>query len=451
VEEIEKYKQQRSAFRCEFVQKCVDDIVEAVIPKCQAFDPIPYNQLSQMKGLDKSTGYPTQKFYARYIDVCQAIAESEGIVVEPNQDIREAVAVPIGKIVEAYENFIRAGNSPGVYYTASPKTDFHPIEKLKNGRLRSLCGPHWLDLLLMVRYSKDFVETFEHRSNTAFCINHWEKFCREFASRHRRLYSCGLDATGFDKTVPTDVLELVLRKIFECSGLDPSVKGDRNVIEFLIDSVVRAPIFIPGVGTTLREGGMPSGSYLTSVANTICLQVMVRAYQRMHDVEFLFTNCSDDAVVSFRTFADYERHFVPLVDCLTSDFGLKMKIDLFDDHGILGPYGPGFVPSFLSKTVSADPVNASLEVIVATDLTRTCASMAFIPVDSPVRIQQITGVLESIAGNLYMRHRGLTCPILEAIVTDAENAGVDVDSIIEQAYVTHATYWDEELGVFRHC
>lgn len=449
--ELEKYKQHRSGLKREFVSRCVEDIVEAIIPKCQAFEPIAYERLSQMKGLDKSTGYPTQKFFGRYIDVCQEVARHNGISIDPEQDIRDAVAVPLGEIVEMYEKHIRNGGKPGVYYTASPKTDYHSISKLSNGRLRSLCGPHWLDLLLQVRYSKDFVETFEHRSTTAFCINTCEKFTRHFAAKHRKLFSCGLDATGFDKTVPIDVLELVLHAIFTKSGLDPSVPSDLVMIEFLVDSVVRAPIFIPSVGTMMREGGMPSGSYLTSVVNTICLQVMVQAYKRMHDVEFLFTNCSDDAVVSFESLEQYQLHFKPLVDCLTSEFGLNMKIDLFDDNGVLGPYGPGYVPSFLSKTVSADPVNPSLEVIVATDLTRTCASIAFIPVDAPLRVQQITGVLESIAGNLYLRHRGLTCPMLEAIVADAENAGVDVDSVVSQAYVTHAVYWDGDLGVFRHC
>lgn len=388
-------------------------VVEKVVGECigpYRAEPIPYNELSQYKGDDKSPGYPTQAIYGTF-----------GSLKETMQDPDNTV----GEIVRAYEEAVAAGDLPATYYTGAPKNDFHSVKKIRTGRMRALTAPHWVDLLLTIRYTHRIVELVEENDNL-FCVSTQKKLIDHYANVVRPMFKVGIDATGFDKTVPADVLEEVVDFLLLRGGC-----ANSDVRQFIVDTMLFSPVFVPGVGMLSAPGGMRSGSFLTSVGNTLAFQCMVQIVRDETGVDFVFKNCSDDSVVAYEN-EDYQTHQY-LLERL-SNFGLELKLDYWNGK----MYPPGMVPSFLSLApFEFTMYGGNYQTLVRTDLQRLTSSLSYCGNCTPEEsIERARSLGDLISNEFYLRHvLGVSNVLLEDMLTHVFSHGVTERMLLDNAVV----------------
>jgi len=269
------------------------------------------------------------------------------------------------------------------------KLDKYKKSKLDNNRLRTIQGGDVILLMLMLRWFYPAVKDLYHRHSRYYVVADNHTFVERVTMAFAESHTCGMDATGFDRGVPANVIERVMTVLLDRSGCPDALQA------LMVDAVAYGQLQLPWGELLAKVGGNPSGVFLTTIINCAFNDLMhIEVYQGLYGLDF--DSCchwivtGDDSVDGFRKGAS-----LPTPDELISEFsnfGLEYKIDLLD--GEFYPPELGCHAPYLSKV---SVVRDGVVVPVPSEPRRNLGWYYTIP-ETPLSTQlaSIIGIRESL-------------------------------------------------------
>jgi hypothetical protein len=180
-------------------------------------------------------------------------------------------------------------------------------------------------------------------------------------------------------------------------------------MDIMVDTICHGCIVLPDGRVVDRNGGNPSGNYLTTVINTIYHQVILNCYRRrmLKDntpVSFLDTKCGDDGV-----YGGTEKDVRLLVSTFpyycASVWGIKVKIELDENDDACLKFPE--MPTFLGRRCVAVP-GTDYTVSVLADTARVLAHYTNRPQGDSrlVFIDRVRGMYDALAGYKVLQRAG---------------------------------------------
>jgi len=296
--------------------------------------------------------------------------------------------------LQSLENaVINDGYFPEFSWDVFSKLDKYKKSKLDNNRLRTIQGGDVILLILMLRWISSPVKHLYDRHNRFYVVADNHAFAARVTAAFADSYTCGLDATGFDRGVPATVMERLLTDLCDKAGCPD------QIIAVLIQGAVYGPLQLPSGELLSRFGGNPSGIFLTTIFNCGFNDLLhIEVYGNLFGpkefdryVHWVVTG--DDAEDGFRK-SEGPPSITPevLVEAF-SEFGLEYKVDLLE-----GDYYPpifGCHAPYLSKV---SVIRAGFVIPVPVEPRRNLGWYHTIDPAKPLSKQydSITGMRESL-------------------------------------------------------
>jgi hypothetical protein len=295
-----------------------------------AYEPLDWHiVIENLLELNTGVGVPWKQDYRNKSEMIQDFTQAG--LVEYLQALESAI--------------IHDGFFPEFTWDVFSKLDKYKKSKLDSNRLRTIQGGDVILLILMLRWISPAVKHLYAKHNRFYVVADNHTFAKRITAAFAQSFTCGLDATGFDRGVPANVMERIITDLCDKSGCPIEVTS------VLLNGAVYGPLQLPWGDLMDRFGGNPSGIFLTTILNCAFNDLMhIEVYTDMFGLDFdKFVHwivTGDDSVDGFRKSAGLPPTPDDLVDAF-SNFGLEYKIDLMD-----GGYFPpvfGCHAPYLSK------------------------------------------------------------------------------------------------------
>lgn len=342
------------------------DIMRRAVP-CR-LSPLPWHVVVRSKGLKKSLGPPLQYTLGNYENFLAALIGAEKLTDENREEAYRAME----RYMENVEKAVLEGAPFYQVYSAAPKNDTVKEKKLAELRLRSLCGPGIVSLLMTVRWFGAIDDAYKEMSQQAYAVQNPRTYVAKTLPL-RRCWTFGLDQTAYDKTVPVDLFASCLAAYFDRADLSALSEVERDRLDrYFYSDLVCAAVVCPTGALYLLCGTMPSGIRLTSGLNNLTHEVAAACIRRLTGRTMRLVCTGDDSVYGSPLKADAEWFAEHLPEMYGTLFGFKPKIEKMAS-GELFP--PGVFPPYLSLVehwVSSDAF-----ILVSADPGRSVASSCF--------------------------------------------------------------------------
>lgn len=225
------------------------------------------------------------------------------------------------------------------------KSDKYKQEKLKNDRLRTVQSADMMYLCVLTRWVyypfKKLCRDYEHFMLAFDNTDYITRVTFPFSDK----YTLGLDGTGFDRTVPVQIIAFVMNLLMSHTNAHP------NLIHWVTEVAAYGPLLFPDGTLMERYGGNPSGILLTGLINSVYSEFLktqvykalfnVPVNQLKSHVDWLITG--DDSLDGFYTPPPLEKLL-----WLFNSFGTVFKLEVLAS-GQCYPPGKGTHVPFLAR------------------------------------------------------------------------------------------------------
>lgn len=294
------------------------------------YKPVPWaTVIEELITLDTGVGQPWKQEYSNKAALLAAFTE-EGLI----------------EYLERLEADLLSGGFPVFTWDVFSKLDKYKKKKLDNNRLRTIQGSDVMYLMLLLRWMYPVVkDLYRHERYYVVADNH--DFAERVTKAFAGLATCGLDATGFDRCIPGDFIAKAMSYMLERTDCPEEIQAS------LIYTATNGPLQLPWGEDLPRDGGNPSGIFLTTILNCMFNDLMhIEVYLDMYGDDFLkevrWLVTGDDSIDGF---VNTPPPLSKLVEKF-SDFGLEYKVDGLTVEGQVDyfPRSIGCHAPYLSKT-----------------------------------------------------------------------------------------------------
>lgn len=328
--------------------------------------PAEWFSVVRMKDLSKSLGPPLQFSHGNYRKLLEALL---GKPIECMEELELAFSA-MASWMARVEELLLKGSPLHSCFSVAPKNDLHTGKKIETERLRSLCGPGLLSLLMSMRWFGDVDLHYKIRSKEAYAVQNADLYAKK-TRNVRGMYTFGLDFSGFDKTIPGDVLCACVEGYLDRVVLPEGEEG-ANLRAFFLQDLVSPSILCPGGEILLPTGGNPSGNKLTSGLNSLVHQISANIARVALRMNFGLVCTGDDSIYGHPDQSKAERLSREIADFYKWTFGYVSKIEKMADGSV---FPPGLLPPYLSMVEHW--VSDREFILVAADPRRSVSSTAF--------------------------------------------------------------------------
>lgn len=317
--EASQYSNNSISFPPEVVRRVEKDLLDCFVGVGDS--PVPFEDvIDQFLVLSSSSGQPWKEFSATKQDMLDRHGR-EGLL----------------EALYEYEKSIVEGTEfPMHVWDCIPKYDKYKMDKLESGRLRTIQSGDMFYLCLMIRWMAPAVKAIYSRHPRFLVQFTPEEYTTRIALGFAGWETCGLDATGMDRGVPTEVVAWVVNNL---CGL---TNAPDNIVSLLSSTAIEGPFqFGDGEISYNRVGGNPSGIWITTIINCVFMDFILftsanrLGLQEGKTVKWSITG--DDTIVGFvpRSHPLYKevggvRQARALAD-RAGEFGLIFKLDLMKE------------------------------------------------------------------------------------------------------------------------
>ena len=280
------------------------------------YEPLPWDIIIEnLLEMNTGVGQPWKQDYRNKGDMLKDFTQSG--LIDYMQSLEDAI--------------VKDGYFPEFTWDVFSKLDKYKKSKLDTNRLRTIQGGDVVLLILLLRWVHPVVKHLYNRHGRFYVVADSHTFAKRVTAAFAKSYTCGLDATGFDRGVPANVMERILVDLCDKSGCPDAI----TVV--LMNSSVYGSLQLPWGELLDRYGGNPSGIFLTTILNCAFNDLMhIEVYEALFGADFdKFVHwiiTGDDSVDGFKSGPGLPPPPSPetLVDRF-SQFGLEYKIDLLAD------------------------------------------------------------------------------------------------------------------------
>lgn len=413
----------RSSIDYDMLRSVFRSVLEAAVP-C-VLSPLPWSIVVREKGLDKSLGAPLQFTYGVYRKFMGALIGKE-ITAE---NIHEGY-LAMAQYMEVVEEQVLIGVAFITAYAAAPKNDTHNWRKLSEEKLRSLCGPGIVSLLLCSRWLGAVDSHYKEFSEHAYGIQNPRAYMEKTAPL-RSCFCFGLDFTGFDKTIPVDMVVCCLEAFADRSDIRSAGEGWQHLYRFLVRDIASPLVVCPTGNVVLLCGSNPSGIRLTSGLNNAVHETAALIVRKLLNCYFEFVVTGDDSIYGHPELGESRRLMHALKPIYHQYFGFDAKIETTAGGDV---FPLGRMPPYLSLVehwsspnsltlVSADPPRS-----VATACFRATGKSPNEALEFEKRKQVVEGVVVSRRETFFAALMlGTPLPLpYQALAADAARLGINV-------------------------
>lgn len=251
--EASQYSNNSVSFPPDVVARVKDDLEKCFLGLCS--DPVPFETvLDNFLTLSSSSGQPWK-------EVCGT--KRELIDKHSREEILNALYQYEKDVIEGTEFPIHV-------WDCIPKYDKYKCEKLDNGRLRTIQSGDMFYLCLMIRWLAPSIKAI-YANHPRFLVQFTpEEYTIRIAMGFKGWETFGLDATGMDRGVPSEVVAWTV------DTLSSLTSTPENIVSLLSHTAVEGPFqFGDGEITDSRVGGNPSGIWITTIINCIFMDMIL--------------------------------------------------------------------------------------------------------------------------------------------------------------------------------
>lgn len=244
------------------VRKAVSACMRAAIPKTFKME-----EFWEDKNMAASLGEPFRAVFASVKDMVEELGMDN--VQDYLWAIDEAVKEGCIKAPEDIFTFL-----------VHAKRDKYDLQKLLDGRFRTIQGADFVSLFISYRY---FGWASKAMSlDTDECMTSFTEgsFADDLLGNVGYDSYAAVDFSGFDRTEAQNVVQMFIEELGQ-RGFVP-----QNVIDFVRDLVSYGDLVMPDGKIVIRWGGNPSGQYLTTVLNSLYHKTIIFLFQDVHQIEF---------------------------------------------------------------------------------------------------------------------------------------------------------------------
>jgi hypothetical protein len=262
-------------------------------------------------------------------DVLEGInaSTSAGFICMRNACPSKGSAVSSGIIYQLEEEYM---NIP-IYWSATVKEELRKLSKIEEDNLRLFLVAPFEQYVVEMIYYKSFIDEFNMAHQDTFSGVGISKYELGFHRAVREILDFPFkdmdDYKKFDKKMLAKLIKAVLRawNSFFSSILPPR---DRERIRKMNNAIINSICVMPDGHVYMKLGGVPSGSAITTVLNTVlnwCVQIYT--FLKIHgplNYKDLMINlaeklCGDDVLMGTNSMAFY---FNARAKIIYEDFGL---------------------------------------------------------------------------------------------------------------------------------
>jgi hypothetical protein len=314
--EMSKFSANQTTMKEETIRKFHEDW-----DKClqEHYVPIPFEEVLDCVELNTGVGRPWKEFHATKRDMIDSLG----------------LEVFLDYLRSVEESIVDETAFPDVTFDVFSKLDKYKLSKIENNRLRTIQGGDFVYLCLLIRWTyRQVKDLYANHPRFLVVFNNQdfgERVTKAFEGKH----TVGLDATGFDRSVPTSVIFETCGSLLERTDCPEAMKA------FITCTAAFGRLQAGDGRLEDRYGGNPSGIFLTTILNCAFNDMMhIEAYTQLFGENFedhvQWVLTGDDSLDGY----NHETPLEPVLDAF-SNFCLEFKCDTFEVEGRKTTFPPG--------------------------------------------------------------------------------------------------------------